>query len=202
MKPLKLFRDFDLTEEESKLIWQPVLGFKKLIEFKRTPMYGGSESSVSKVFPHPLSMNYGNRHVEEKFQLTFSCDFDFAKFPFDSHECSVEYGSGILMYEKMRFNITQAVFGTISTMSGGDPIILDNLSFPFEFQIMAQPSFKFYQIFGDDRMVSFSYTGIVFKMTRKSPGQLLIGYFYPTASFAFLSMISFMINPDMVSSLY
>ena len=198
LNPLKLFSDFDLTEEESTLIWQPVLGFKKLIEFKRTPMYGGSESSVSKVFPlENFALVYGNRHVEEKFQLTFSCDFDFAKFPFDSQECSVVYGSSILFYEKMKFNITQAVFGTISTKSGGDPIILDNLSFPFEFQIMAQPSFKLANI----QMMPFSYTGIVFKMTRKSPGQLLIGYFYPTASFAFLSMISFMINPDMVSSL-
>ena len=198
LKPLKLFSDFDLTEEESTLIWQPVLGFKKLIEFKRTPMYGGSESSVSKVFPlENYALVYGNRHVEEKFQLTFSCDFDFAKFPFDSQECSLEYGSSILTYKKMEFNITQAVFGTISTKSGGDPIILDNLSFPFKFQIMAQPSFKLANI----QMMPFSYTGIVFKMTRKSPGQLLIGYFYPTASFAFLSMISFMIKPDMVSSL-
>ena len=198
LKPLKLFSDFDLTEEESTLIWQPVLGFKKLIEFKRTPMYGGSESSVSKVFPlENYALVYGNRHVEEKFQLTFSCDFDFTKFPFDSQECSLEYGSGILTYKKMKFNVTQAVFGTISTKSGGDPIILDNLSFPFEFQITAQPSFKLANI----QMMPFSYTGIVFKMTRKSPGQLLIGYFYPTASFAFLSMISFMIKPDMVSSL-
>jgi hypothetical protein len=187
-----LFSDFDLTKEESTLIWQPVLGFKKLIEFKRTPLYGGSESSVSKIFP--LSQN---RIIGENFQLTFSCDFDFAEFPFDSHECSVEYGSNNLVYEKMRFNITKAVFGTISTKSGGDPIILDNLSFPFEFQIMAKPSFKL----ANEYMMYFSYTGIVLKMRRKSPGQLLIGYFYPTASFAFLSMISFMINPDMVSSL-
>jgi hypothetical protein len=192
LKPLKLFSDFDLTEEESKLIWQPVLGFQKLIEFKRTPMYGGSESSVSKLFP-----GRQNRIIGENFQLTFSCDFDFAEFPFDSHECPVEYGSSTLSYKNVRFNITQAVFGTTSTKSGGDPIILDNLSFPFEFQIMAQPSFKL----ANERMVSFSYTGIVLKMRRKSPGQLLIGYFYPTASFAFLSMISFMINPDMVSSL-
>ena len=49
-------------------------------------------------------------------------------------------------------------------------------------------------------MIAFSYTGIALRMRRKSLGQLLSGFFYPSAAFALLSMISFLIKPDMVSS--
>ena len=96
----------------------------------------------------------------------------------------------------MRFNVTQAVFGNVSTKSGGDSIILDDLPFPFEFQLVILPNFELRNVYN----VTYSYTGIVLKMRRKSPGQLLCGYFYPTAAFALLSMISFLIKPDMVSS--
>ena len=163
------------------------------MEFKQRPMYGDTDSSVSKMFP---KWNQ-NRLNSETFQLTFSCNFNFAHFPFDSHECPIEYGSGILKQEKMRFNLTRTEFGNLSTESGGDPIILDNLPFPFEFQLVVLPTFESTNVYN----ISFSYTGVVLKMRRKSTGQLLIGYFYPTASFALLSMISFLIKPDMVSSL-
>ena len=142
-----------------------------------------------------------NRLFVEKFQLTFSCTFGFAEFPFDSHECPLKYGDDVSYEKFMRLNSTLASFGefgtNLSTKSGGDPIILDNLPFRFQFQLETMPNFtlKYKQTW------PFSYTGIVLKMKRKSLGQLLIGYFYPTASFALLSMISFLIKPDMVSSL-
>ena len=99
----------------------------------------------------------------------------------------------------MRLDRTQAVFGNISTYVGGDPIILDNLPFPFEFQLVVLSTFEKTSIY---RGLTYSYTGVVLKMRRKSPGQLLCGYFYPTTAFALLSMISFLIKPDIVSSLF
>jgi hypothetical protein len=159
------------------------------MEFKQRPMYGETDSSVSKMFP-----KHQNRLNSETFQLTFSCNFNFADFPFDSHECPIEYGSIYFSQEQMRFNTTQAVFGNMSTNIGGDPIILDNLPFPFEFQLVVLPTFEITSIY----KISYSYTGIVLKMRRKSPGQLLCGYFYPTAAFALLSMLSFLIKPDVV----
>ena len=166
------------------------------MEFKQRPMYGETDSSVSKMFPKRNQ----NRLNSETFQLTFSCNFQFADFPFDSHECPIEYGSGILMQEKMRFDITMAEFGNLSTKSGGDPIILENLSFPFEFQLVVLPNFEV-KTNRRNNLVTFSYTGIALRMRRKSLGQLLSGFFYPSAAFALLSMISFLIKPDMVSSL-
>ena len=162
------------------------------MEFKQTPIYGLADSSGSMVFPKETF--YPNRLSWETFQLTFSCNFDFTEFPFDSHACPLEYGDLTYGQEQMRFNITQAVFGNVSTKSGGDSIILDGLPFPFEFRLMILPAFELRNIYN----VTYSYTGIVLKMRRKSPGQLLCGYFYPTAAFALLSMISFLIKPDVV----
>ena len=159
-------------------------------------MYGDTGSSVSKVFPPLISPTY-NRVAVEIFQLTFSCNFDFAEFPFDSQECPLEYGDGKFTQLAMRFNRTVAAFNNLITGSGYDPIILNNLPFPFEFQLVSLPTFELM----DRNMIPWSYSSIDLKMRRKSPGQLLCGYFYPTAAFALLSMISFLIKPDVVSSL-
>ena len=84
--------------------------------------------------------------------------------------------------------------GSMSTL-GKDPIIIKNSPFPYEFQLKAIPSFeKVYNGFG-----AYSYTGMTFNLRRKSLGQLLSGYYYPTGSFAVLSLISFLINPDQVT---
>jgi len=189
------FRDFGLTEEESDLIWHPVIAFERLMVFKHTPWYGLDDSSGNLVFPK--SVRNQNRLATEMFQLTFTCNFDFSGFPFDSHECPIEYGDAASSKEQMRFNITQGVFGNMSTKIGVEPIIIDNLPFPFEFRLVVLPTFEITSIY----KISYSYTGIVLKMRRKSPGQLLCGYFYPTAAFALLSMLSFLIKPDTVSSL-
>ena len=160
------------------------------MELKKRQILGQSESSVSLVFPP--SIDPRNRLVADAFQLTLSCNFDFAGFPFDFQECPIKYGDALQGIERMMFNTTLARFGNLSTKSGGDPIIIDNLPFPFEFQIVALPTFELYNT---------SHTGVVLKMKRKSPRQLFSGYFYPTGAFAYLSMISFLIKPDMVSSL-
>ena len=144
------------------------MAFERLIKFKHTEMYGHTDSSKSVVLPEFYSWS-PNRVTVETFQLTFSCNFDFSEFPFDSHDCPIEYGSGFFSLEQMRLNKTQAVFGNISTKFGGDSIILDNLPFPFEFQLVGLATFELRNIYG----VSYSYTGIVLKMRRKSPGQLL-----------------------------
>ena len=160
------------------------------MELKKRQILGQHEASVSMVFP-PTEPR--NRLVVDVFQLTFSCNFDFSGFPFDFHECPIVYGDALLGQERMRFQTTMARFDNVSTKSGGDPIILDNLPFPFEFEITALPTFVLHDF--------YSYTGIVLKLTRKSPG-VLTGYFYPTAAFALLSMISFLIKPDIVSYIY
>ena len=49
---------------------------------------------------------------------------------------------------------------------------------------------------------NYSYTGVRFKFRRHDLGLLLGGYYGPTVIFAILSLISFFINPDVVSSVW
>ena len=91
------------------------------------------------------------------------------------------------------FKSATIAFGETKTRVGEDPLVLDDLPFPFQFNLESLPAFvKTY----DD---TYSYTGMLLKIKRTSLGQLLSGFYYPTGAFAFLSMISYLINPDVVS---
>ena len=130
----------------------------------------------------------------EKFQVTFSCHFHLSKYPFDSHDCQLYFGD-------MRFNSSQLNFNPIKihlkideSTQGVDPAIIDNSPLPFEFQLNPLATKE-----QDNGLYNVSKTGMCIKFKRKSLGLLLSGYYYPTMSFALLSMVSFVINPDVVS---
>ena len=76
-------------------------------------------------------------------------------------------------------------------------IIVKNLPFPFELMIKSKPAFV-----KRNKYESNYYTGMCFKMNRNSYGQLIGGFYYPTLSFAVLSLVSYLIKPDIVSNSY
>ena len=190
------FSDFEwymIDLIDMKNLWTPTVYLGGAKNVQKLGSFG--EESLSYLWyqfsPHMM-------HYSEIVTATVFCELDFKHFPFDSHECPIEYGDAASSKEQMRFNITQGVFGNMSTKIGVEPIIIDNLPFPFEFKLVVMPTFELRNIY----MISYSYTGIALKMQRKSLGQLLCGYFYPTTAFALLSMISFLIKPDIVSSFF
>ena len=56
------------------------------MEYDQTEVYGG-EDKFSFWYIGNQTLEYG-----EEFHLTISCPLHFSNFPFDSHECRVEYG--------------------------------------------------------------------------------------------------------------
>ena len=78
-----------------------------------------------------------------------------------------------------------------------DPIIIDNSPLPFEFRLNPLATKE-----EDNGFYNVSKTGMCIKFKRKSFGLLLGGYYYPTTAFALLSMVSFVINPDVVSTYF
>ena len=129
-------------------------------------------------------------------QLTFSCVFDFARFPFDSHECPMEFGEMLKETKDVTYNTSRIIYGNESQRIGEHPIIINNLAFPYEFHLQSLPVFQKSNSYGS----TYSYTGMVMKIQRKSLGLLLSGYYYPMGAFALLSMISYLIKPDVVSN--
>ena len=134
----------------------------------------------------------GELEYTEEVQLNLLCHFSFSEFPFDSHECHVVYGDDVYGVEKIRLTPAKISYRNSSIKIGDNPIVIGNLPFPFEFQLEPLSSFeKMYD-------KPYSHTGFILKLKRNSFGKLLSSYYYPTASFALLSTISFLIKPDVV----
>ena len=127
----------------------------------------------------------------EVFDLKFSCPFDFTNFPFDSQRCCLDY---YVQEKDMTLNAPTIIYGNTTTDKGS--IVLKNLPFTLKLTLQSQKvSEKVYPYF--DKIVNS--TGMCISMERKSPYFLLSSFYYPTASSAFLSMISFLIKPEIVS---
>ena len=182
---------FILDSNKRKSIWNPVIMFWNLKKHEPTKIYGNDEK-YSFLFENH-SLWYG-----EGFQLTFSCHFNLQKFPFDSNECRMEYGDYMYGADNLTLNTAKIVYDDRKIRQGPDPpIFIDDLPYPFEFEIQSIPTFN-----RTNGELSVSYTGMLLIMKRKSFRKLISGFYYPTASFAFLSMISFLIKPEVVSNFY
>ena len=180
---------FDKKTEE--LAWHPRFKFENILDYKQIKGYGGSATSYLYLYG---KQSHYLEYVDE-FQLTVSCYFHFKKFPFDFHECPIRFGTHLFSTKKLTFNETTVFHGNAKTVEGNKSILINGLSLPFEFELEALP---IKQKVRSDGSLNYSFPGIFIKMKRNSYGQLLSGYYYPTASFALLSMLSFLINPDVV----
>ena len=105
----------------------------------------------------------------------------------------MEYGDNIWNTSYMTFNNSKIIYGNETHTFGENPIIIHHL--PFEIQLETLPAFKKVDPIYDN---AYSYTGMVIRLRRNSLGELFSGYYFPTGSFALLSIISFLIKPDMV----
>ena len=187
-----LRKNLQIDEKKARLIWRPIINFENLLKYEQTKTYGnaalynfwlmGNESQ---------NMEYG-----EEFQLTFPCRFHLSKFPFDSHECLIYFGDERYATHELMIDYITLFYGSsqsIETSVGGDPLILDDLSLPFGLEMEVLPIKE-----NDNGGYNASKAGILIRIERQSLGQLLSGYYYPTTSFALLSLVSFLIHPDVV----
>ena len=138
---------------------------------------------------------YPKLQYAEQYELTLSCHFHLTSFPFDSHECRIEFGD--LYYETRFLNLstTSIVLRDLPDITPADePFIITDLPYPYEFQLESLPAFEVK--FKGGYILSF--TGVLLKLERKSIDYLMSGYYYPTTAFALLSMISYLIDADVV----
>ena len=178
-------------------IWRPIIAFEHLLSYEKTKFYGGD-----KVFSFwYIDLGKGGIVVyHEEVQLSFSCPFNFEDYPFDTNECTLEFRSQDWPAKTLRLNpsnlVYESVVPPIKHRLEDDPMILNDLPHPFEFKFNWKPGFEKTNIYN----YNFSYAAMEIRMKRKPPNELMSGYYYPMAAFAFLSMISFLIKPDVVSN--
>ena len=183
-----LFRKKILVDPE--IVWHPMIDFVHLMKSEPSKVFGD-------IGRGHLKYKSGQMQYMEALQMKFSCHLDFTYFPFDSHTCWIEYGSVQGNSDHVVLNPAIVTYGNRTT--GDAPCELNDLLFPFHIKIESLPTSR---KFNPDRKKTYDYTGMYFKIDRMTRGQLLSGYYYPTASFAFLSTISYLINPDVVSIYY
>ena len=180
-----------IDEETAGIIWRPIIKFENLLKYEQTKSYGNAVLYNFWLFEeHDL-------YYAEEFQLTFPCRFHLSKFPFDSHECSIYFGDERYSTDELRIdNVTLLDWNNgLSYYVDYEPLILEDLALPYRLELEVLP------IREKGVYYNVSQAGILIRIERESLGQLLSGYYYPTVSFALLSMISFLINPDVVCTL-
>ena len=98
------FREFEIDGINAKLIWQPRFKFTNVLNYDLSKEYGGTNTFVFWYLGNH-TMEYG-----EQFQLTFFCHFDFTNFPFDSHECRIEYGDENYGIDDLKVNASTIIY--------------------------------------------------------------------------------------------
>ena len=168
-------------------LWHPAMDFEHLMKSEPSEVYGGREGG---------NMRYksGQMKYGESLHLKFSCPFNFNFFPFDSQKCCIEYGDLRGGSDDVKLNRAIVSYGGNKTTRDG-PFELNGLPFPFQLEIESLPTSN---RSNTERKRTFSYTGMCFTIIRTTRGHLISSYYLPTASFAFLSTISYLIKPDIV----
>ena len=174
-------------------IWHPIITFENIKASKSVKLFGEMDGFLF----HYINDQSGHPKLvyAEQFELTLSCQFHLTSFPFDSHKCRIEFGD--LYYETRFLNLNATTiwlrdYPFITPEDG--PAIINNLPYPYKFQIESLPAFEI----NFNGSTVYSFTGALLTLERKSIGSLMSGYYYPTSAFALLSMISYLIDADIV----
>ena len=146
-----------------------------------------------------------NLGMSELIKITVYCNFDYNSFPFDNQECELSLYDPINDANWIILNeIGHLCYkGKCKHFEEIESIYLPQQhGIPYTFRMKNLGSKN--SLLGDDNGTYYSYpnsiTTIKFLLHRNSL-DLLVGSFYlPTGLFGFLSIGSYIINPDIVNS--
>jgi hypothetical protein len=131
----------------------------------------------------------------QKFCNTVYCSFDFANFPFDNHQCDLNFG--VISWSASSVSLLSLTIfsGEESTSFGKNSIeiISTHSPEPFNINISSIAPFKI-----RDNGWNYSFTGMHMEFYRNTIGSLIGGYYVPTATFSIFSLVSYSIDIDIV----
>ena len=180
---------YEVTKADTSQIFRPTLKFMRAKEVKRQIRYGPVDADFF-WFKSPHKLEY-----QKTMSLIIYCSFDFHSFPFDHHTCDLNFGSSAILPDNMMLNPTKLRFRNHLRKYGDGKLKIHQSRLPFEIQIQSEEPFIHFEA-----GFNYSYTGLRFYFERNDLGLLLGGYYGPTLIFALLSLVSFFINPDVVSN--
>ena len=169
-------------------IFSPNLNVLNAQELNKAKQFGSTDSDYFWFnLPHHLEL-------QQELKVTIYCSFDFSYFPFDSHICDFNYGSLKLSTYVLYLVHPWVRTGLKLTKNLKEPIDADKSYLPFDITIESLDNFNVYKV-----GYNYSYAGMRLHLKRNSLGLLIGGFYGPTAIFTVLSLISYTINPEIVT---
>ena len=160
--------------------------FRKVIHTEILPLYGDEEH-------FQLWLNKEESWMEhyQSMKVTFSCKFDFGDYPFDSHDCGLDFGMPALVHNKSaKFGPIQILGRDSKTKLLDKEVEIPNDHLPYKFTIIGKEAYPHYSF-----KYFAPYSGVIINVKRETLGELVGGFYSPTAIFALLSML-FQFGPE------
>ena len=133
------------------------------------------------------------KYFSEVIKETFYCDFDFQLYPFDNHKCYLRFFNIKTISKYLKLTPTKIYVNSSSTNLTEISLPRKTYRLPYAITVESVPTGITF-----NEKWNYSNSGIVFNIKRNDIGQLIGGFFGPTAIFTFISLVSFLIDPDVV----
>ena len=124
------------------------------------------------------------KFYSEVIRETFYCDFDFQLFPFDKHKCYMRIYSTATS-QQLKLTPTKIYVNVSTTNLTESPLLLQTNRLPYSITVESIPTSITFK-----GKLMYSTSGIVFNIRRNDIGQLIGGFYGPTAIFTLISLIS------------
>ena len=188
--PNKSSKWYEVNDFDETQIFTPTLEISGSKNIVRTRKYGPTDKDYLWYF-HP-----GNKmEYRQSLQVTIYCSMDFTQFPFDYHACDLNFGSSGNSIRAIKLNTT-TIYHKNQTVNHDDGLLhMEKTHLPFDIELESLESFEYVE--GDFK---YSYARMRIHLTRNDFGVLIGGYYGPTAIFSMLSLVSYSIKADIVST--
>ena len=179
---------YAINKDDQNQVYFPTLQINEAKSVSRTRKYGPTDEDFFWfLYPHFFEF-------QQALKVEIYCTFDFTSFPFDSHECDFEYGASSSYSSVLILNEPWVRYEGEKREFGEGPLNINQSRLPFKISLESLKQFEFFQA-----GFKYSFVGMRMTLTRNSFGLLIGGYYGPTTIFSLLSLVSFSINPDIVS---
>ena len=189
--PNKSSKWYEVNEFDETQIFTPTLEISGTKTIVRTRKYGAIDQDYFWYF-HPENM----MEYQQSLKVKIYCSIDFKHFPFDSHTCDLNFGASGITINALKMNATTMNYKNQSVKYNEGLLHMKQSRLPFDISLESLEPFEYVQ-----RGLTFSYAGMRIHFTRNDFGVLIGGYYGPTAIFSMLSLVSYSIKADIVSTL-
>ena len=133
-------------------------------------------------------------HVQSNLEC-LSMSLIFLIVPFDYHTCDLNFGASGNEAHVLKLNAPMIDHKNQSVSHHDGLLHMRQYRLPFDIALESLEPFEYVQ-----RGLNYSYTGMRLHLTRNDIGILIGGYYGPTAVFSTLSLVSYSIKADIVST--